>query len=300
MRTATESNGGALLRALLQQGARSGAFYAHGDCLTLVVGETRRNELDASAAGAGFTVTLEGSVRGIPPGGARRVDTDALRRTLGRQRSDVAIRWNGAGQLSLGGEVLLTGELKEPVFVLNELVGGKAARGTVDTAKLSDIGSIAPRHHLRYILNGVLFDFERGALVASDGYRMHLWTDGVAMKPADGVGRVVVPARAAQAIADLRLARVETDGRVVIATAGATKLRTLALIGRYPPYELYLRDLRRIGTAKFRESAVTTLRRALKVRNIARADSGLLVVPGDPTQPAVQKLSGQVHKYVHV
>jgi hypothetical protein len=64
----------------------------------------------------------------------------------------------------------------------------------------------------------------------------------------------------------------------------------LALIGRYPPYEFYLRDLRRIGKAKFRESTVTTLRRALKVRNMARADSGVLVVPGDPSQPAVQQL----------
>jgi DNA polymerase-3 subunit beta len=146
----------------------------------------------------------------------------------------------------------------------------------IQPADLSYVAAAMSKDDVRYYLNGALFDFAAGALVATDGHRLHMVNSGRAVpaKPAGGErDKFIVPqqlihlATAATKREPIRFSfYVKGEGRgapqIVVAIVGGLRLAARCVDGTYPAYDKVIPDADTPARAMV---SVPGLRDALKV-----------------------------------
>jgi DNA polymerase-3 subunit beta len=129
--------------------------------------------------------------------------------------------------------------------------GQPMAAFEVNLQRLANVLRAAGVHDIRYYLNGLLFDFPGRALVATDGHRLHRYNaETLPLVPTPQNAEAsrtlpILPRKAAELIADLKLRNVAWDGAIFAASNDDLELRVPAIDGTFPDYSKVLRAPRK-------------------------------------------------------
>lgn len=117
---------------------------------------------------------------------------------------------------------------------------------------LDRVAIAAARHDVRYFLCGVLLDFEHGALVATNGARLHCLRGGVPM--AGRAGQVIVPVEAVKwllhsrdDVADVSVWRDAKGGAQVLMRTSDAFVCAAGLTGQFPEWQRVVPALETCG-----------------------------------------------------